>query len=239
MIHLHQIEVTNKAMNNFKKQWLATTGVVLTTGASLLFGSGIRSANAAQIGFNAFSSQAVTTDFNSGFEPYNYIFEAPYVINGNSYTTDSNNLRYDPGFGSMVGRSEGGISNNYEVGFIDIVLGTAAQKVGGFLGGGSVDVKAEFFDELNNLLGTILGAAPNAGNLFAGWEADSGFIKRVRFTDLTSNFSVLILDDFTTEVPEVKVPPEPSKSVPEPVSVLTLLAFGAGSMLKRQQQQKA
>ncbi len=49
--------------------------------------------------------------------------------------------------GSLIGRSEGGISNNYEFGFIDIVLGTAAQKVGGFLGGGSVDVKAEFSDE--------------------------------------------------------------------------------------------
>jgi len=229
-------------MNNFRKQLLATTGIVLRTGASLLVCFGIKSANAAQIDFSAFTSEAVTTDFNSGFELYNHYIQAPYVINGNTYTSDSNNLRYDPAFGSLIGRYEGGISNNYEFGFIDIVLGTAAQKVGGFLGGGSVDVKAEFFDEFDNLLGTILGAAPNRGNLFAGWEADSGLIKRVRFTDLTSNFSVLILDDFTTEVPEVRVPQEPSRSVPEPVSTLSLLAFGAvgtGSLLKHQQQQKA
>lgn len=236
------LQATNKVMNNIKKQLLATTGVVLTTGAALLFGSGIQPTNAAQIGSDAFSSKAVTTDFNSGFAPTNYSFEAPYVINGNTYTSDNNSLRYDPAFGSLIGQSGGGISNNYELGFIDIVLGTAAQKVGGYLGGGSVDVKAEFFDEFNNLLGTILGAASNGGSLFTGWEAESGLIKRVRFTDSTSNFSVLILDNFTTEVPEVEVPTEPSKSVPEPASVLSLLAFGAvaaSSRLKRQQQQKA
>ncbi|MDX2241614.1 MAG: PEP-CTERM sorting domain-containing protein [Leptolyngbyaceae cyanobacterium bins.302] len=196
-------------------------------------------ANAAQIAPSTFGSHTVVTDFDSGFPPYNHFINGPLVVNGNTYTGDRNSLRYDPGFGSTIGRNEGGLSNNYALGFIDVVLGTGAKRAGGYTGGTAPNainparVRVDFFDELDQLLGSVTEEAGFKQGFFAGWEAEQGLIKRVRFNALVETGSVLIIDDFMTEAATVT----PPRSVPEPTSIVGLMVLGMALSWSCRQQQ--
>jgi hypothetical protein len=147
---------------------------------------------------------------------------SPLSLGGNMFTTD------DPFFRvlnvslthGMTGR---GLGTNNEFGFIDVVLGTPVLRAGAVVGvDGAWSATVSFFDQNDVEIGTILESRPGnpdvtGTGVFVGWEADSGLIKRIRFTDTFENpdpelIRITLIDDFTTEV------------IPEPQSLILMCA---------------
>jgi hypothetical protein len=160
------------------------------------------SVNAAQITESDFINPVVF-DYNGLGLPGNNT--TPIVIGGNTYTTNDSNMRYGA-FGTNNCVSGECIGSNTENGFIDIVLNTPTLRAGGWVGFSSGNV--QFFDENDVLLGTVpVAAVPNVSIAFAGWEADTGLIKRIRINDTDSNIFIISFDNLTTEQPaSISVP---------------------------------
>ena len=167
-------------------------------------------ASAGTISIGNFGSGAILQDFE-GLSA-TIFSSSPAIVNGNSYTTDSGIVRYhnfDPPAipVSITGQSGFRLATFTDLGFIDISLGTPVNRVGAFIVGeagfasvGPWTATAEFFDVAGQLLGSVF--ASNAINIssFAGWQADTGLIKRIRFTDTSLNGSVLLVDNLWTQV---------------------------------------
>ncbi|RMF09563.1 MAG: PEP-CTERM sorting domain-containing protein [Alphaproteobacteria bacterium] len=126
------------------------------------------------------------------------------MIDGNTYTTDSGALRYNASFDANC--SNECIGNNSDLGWIDIVLGAPATRVGALVGGANTSYNGfvEFFDVTDSLLGTI-NFGNNNGLVFAGWE-DAGGIARVRVTDTAQNSRIVHMEDFRFERGDIQVP---------------------------------
>jgi hypothetical protein len=150
--------------------------------------------NAAQITEGDFISPVVF-DYNGLGLPNDST--TPIVIGTNTYTTDNSDLRYYA-FGANACVSDECIGSDTDTGFIDIVLNTPTLRAGGWVGFSSGNV--QFFDQNDVLLGTVpVVAVPYVSMSFAGWEADTGLIKRIRINDTTTNFYIISFDNLTTE----------------------------------------
>jgi hypothetical protein len=122
----------------------------------------------------------------------------PLILNGVTYITDTSTFRYANWVRFPVFF---GIANDSDLGFIEVILETPVLRAGGWVAvsGGPV----EFFDESNKLLGTVF--LPTASGqteiptTFAGWQADSGLIRRIRFHDNSPNSRILVLGLVTRE----------------------------------------
>lgn len=162
-----------------------------------------------------------------GLVPGSFNF-TPLVIGGDTYTVLQNpgpfgsltiaNFGF-PGQGPMQGLA---LATSH---FIDIVFATPVFRAGGnvaeFL---PWSASVSFFDESDALLGTVDLSGlnyPTAG--FAGWEADSGLIRRMRITSTsTSNIALMVVDNLMKEASPSVAP------VPEPASLAT---WGLGAIV--------
>jgi hypothetical protein len=188
-------------------------------------------AQAQQIGSGDFGSGKTVVTYDNLGLPFNNL--TPIVIDGDTYRTDDATLRYVNNFGTLMGLSGGGIGSNTELGFIDITLGTAANRVGGNVGVLSDWTSTvTFYDAANVLLGTVNVAgtgSTNAGtNAFAGFQSLVDPIARVRITDTANNGFVILFKNLTTE--------SVTAAVPEPGSVAFFVGMGlsgAGFLARR------
>ena len=143
--------------------------------------------NAAQIGSGAFLVPIVS-DYDGLGLPFNNT--TPVIIDGNTYTTDNTNMRYNP----FAGCTAECIGSDTDTGYIDIILGAPTLRAGGLVAISTGNV--QFFDESDVLLGTV----PVAGiTFFAAWEADSGLIKRIRINDTEANGQIIAFENLTIE----------------------------------------
>jgi hypothetical protein len=142
---------------------------------------------------------------------------APIVINGNTYGTDDGTLRYA---GFSVCFSGSCIGNNTDTGYIDIVLGTPTLRAGGYVSLGS-NGNVTFFDQSDALLGTV--PIDTDAATFAGWQADSGLIARMRITENNLNSQIVVFDNLTVEGGGSGVP-EPGSFVLAAATLAIMLA---------------
>ena len=143
----------------------------------------------------------------------------PLTINGNSYSTDNGSLRYFASNSGCPGGDSTCLNDFSDLGFIDIILGSAVPAVGGLVNPGNVEF--DFFDAGNNLLGTVTVSSANG---FGGW-ADPGGIKEVKVIDHNSDQSSFFFDSLTTGSVRQQTPPS---GTPEPGSVVLI---GAGMLM--------
>ncbi len=188
-------------------------------------------AYAIPIGPGAFGGGSVVTTFD-GLGLPTFSNPTPLVVGGNTFTTDDGIFRYSVFGGISDCVANECIGNDTDTGFIDVVLGAPAFRVGGWVSGASPQnwsIRTDFYNLANVLLGSVnLLNVPTPA--FAGWE-DAGGIGRVRFTDLIQNNRIELLDNFTTESRNVPVP-EPT--------ILLLMGMGlAGLGFARRRRQKA
>ena len=201
-------------MNNiFRKTFI---GIVAGLTHLVILGT----ANATPIGIDAFSGSETVTTFNNLGLPF--LNTGSLSLDGNTYTTDDNRIRI-----STFGHTSGMFGNNTGLGFIDVVLGTPALRVGALVGVPSSHTTAivEFFDPLDNSLGT-LSINFLLGLTFLAFE-DPALIGRVRFTDRTFDV-ILAIDDFRFE----------AASVPEPgaLALFGIGLLGLGVMQRRRRR---
>jgi len=205
------LEDAMTSLNNLYKPLVATAAFALVMAGA---GREVQGAGVA-IGIGDFGPNKVIQDYE-GFGPSG----SRSVIGGDTYSTDSGNFvrihNFDPPAtpAPIIGQSGFRVANFTDLGFIDIVLGTAVHRAGAFfaspgnVGGPGWTATAEFFDEVDALLGSVLTSGAAFTATFVGWETDTGLlIKRIRFTDTTINSSILTLDNLTTEI------------VPEPLTL--------------------
>ncbi len=151
---------------------------------------------AGQIGTGGFVNPSIV-DYNGLGLPQNNT--APIVLGGNTHTTDNNVLRYDP-FGTNNCVDGECIGSDTDTGYIDIVLATPVLRAGGWVGISSGNV--QFFNESDVLLGTVSVTPVNGSTMvFAGWQADTGLIMRIRITDIERNSYIITFDNLTVEAP--------------------------------------
>lgn len=164
------------------------------------------SANAGVIGIGGFSGGETVTTFNTlGLD---FTTAAPLVFNGNTYTTDDGSIRYTDPNSFAANCNDECIGNNSDNGFINIVLGTAQNRVGALVGGSNATFAGfvDFFDAADNLLGSVAyGNSP--GMVFVGWEDLGTGIGRMRLRDTATNGLIVHMDDFRFE--SVSVVPVP------------------------------
>tara|TARA_R110001599_G_scaffold353247_3_gene591237 strand:+ start:1955 stop:2575 length:621 start_codon:yes stop_codon:yes gene_type:complete len=186
---------------------------LLTTFALTLIASA--NVGAGPIALGDFSGSETVTTFNGLGLPFSN--PGPLLINGNTYTTDSGDIRYTDNFEADCDLEC--IGNSSDTGWIDVVLGGFFQRVGGRIGGGTTTYAGfvDFFGVGDVLLGTI-NYGNNDGLVFAGWE-DAAGITRVRINDTASNGRIVHLEDFRFETAAAVEP------VPAPA---TLALFGLG-----------
>jgi hypothetical protein len=190
-----------------RKQVTAAVGLVGALG--LLFAGNVR---AGQIGIGDFSGTETVTTFDGLGLPFSNA--TPLVFDGNTYTTDDGSLRYTEPNSFEADCSGECIGNNTDLGYIDVVLGAPATRVGARVGGNTTTYAGhvEFFDVSNMLLGTIVFGPGNTSLQFAGWEDFAG-ISRFRVTDTAVNGRIVHLDDVRFE---------DAAAVPEPTTMLLL-----------------
>lgn len=195
--------------------------ILLAAGCVGLLGMTGPAARAGLITPGAFGPGTVIVDYDA-VPPG--VFSTPFVIAGDTYATDSGILQVID-FGAIpavTGMSETLIATaTFDgFGFIDVVLATPVLRAGATFGSSSPwTASVSFFDESDSLLGTVeIGGAGGVG-AFAGWEADSGLISRIRAADNTQT-SALGMDNLMLEQ---------ASAVPEPAS-LTLVGLAALGM---------
>ena len=200
---------------------------------AVVVGCGMTSlAIAGPIGPGDFLGSEVVQDYEGLLlQTYTFTFltnPTPLVIGADTYTTDNGELRYASSFGPVVGRSGYGIANHSDMGFIDVVLGTPVTRAGAWIGTSAAwSGDADFFDTADILLGTMSVSGQGSVGAFVGWEATGGaLIQRIRVTDTIANFSVIIMDDLTTET---------AGAIPEPTT-LSLLALGGLGLLRKRRK---
>lgn len=154
--------------------------------------------HAGPIGIGGFSGGETVTTFNSLNLPFSNA--TPLVFDGNTYTTDDGTIRYTQPNGFEANCNNECIGNNSDTGFIDVVLGSAAHRVGALIGGSTTTYAGfvEFFDAADMLIGSV-NYGNNAGLVFVGWEDLTAGIGRARFHDTASNGRIVHMDDFRFE----------------------------------------
>jgi hypothetical protein len=161
-------------------------------------------ASGVQIGPSAFSSAAVVQRFDNLNLPLQNL--GSLILAGDTYSTLSGVYRYQNDWGSLMGRSGGGIGTDSEGDYIDIQLGTPALLAGLYTGSfpRAWSASASFYDSSGTQLALLQTAGQSGESNFLGWKTDSNLITRIRVTDTdSSNFEVAVIDDVIQErVPE-------------------------------------
>lgn len=185
---------------------------------------GMGQAGASLITPGDFSASAFVEDFDGLGLPLSNA--TPIAIGSNTFSVSTSVLRYlDPVSGSYGSPFSGGVvgTSESDTAFMDVTFGVPVPRAGAYVSQGNAAWTAtvEFYDALDNLLGTASLGTAAFGVQFAGWEIDPGQndIARVRFIDTSATTppSVLFIDNLTLD------------AIPEPTAVLALLgalAFG-------------
>lgn len=142
-----------------------------------------------------FSDPTVTTFDGLGLPFFN---ESPLVIDGNTYDTDSQMVRYWSGPLGGDCYANDCISTHGDTDSMEVVLSQPARRAGVWVGVSAATV--DFYDETDSLLGSV-DVTPVLGQYmeFAGWEADVGLIRRLRITDTEANTHVVVIDNLMVE----------------------------------------
>jgi len=132
----------------------------------------------------------------------------PLSVDGVTFTTTRDDNGQSPSFlindfsaSNTFGNAFGTIS--FDLQYIDVTFDTAVQRAGAWVG--ISDSFIEFFDINDVSLGSV-NAIRGGSPVFGGWDAGSNIIKRVRFTDVEANDTIISIDNLTTEVSSVPVP---------------------------------
>lgn len=122
---------------------------------------------------------------------------SPLAVDGHTVATDNGMFRYLP-LGSADCLANECIGTHNDLGYLDIHLGQPMRRAGVWVGSSAATVY--FFDETDAQLGSV-DVTPVAGQTmdFAGWEATSGLIGRIRVTDTESNTKVVTVDNLMVE----------------------------------------
>ena len=192
-------------------------------GATLALGLLSSPGQSAQIGIADFSGNAILETYQGlpliDFLPNGTSNATPLVIGGNTYTTDNNLIRY-ANSGSSVGGSGYALFTGSDLGFIDILFGTAVNLAGISAGvGGATTWKVEFFVS-GSLLASVTQSTLGPGGVFIGWNAGTEKITSLRVTDLSRNNLTIGVDNLRTEI---------VSAVPLPAA-LPLFAAGLSAM---------
>lgn len=180
-------------------------------------------AQAGQIGIGGFSGSENVTTFDGLGLPFTSA--TPRVIGGNTYTTDSGQLRYANTFEANC--SNECIGNDSDLGYIDVKLGSVQNRVGARVGGNAVSYAGfvDFFDAADNLLGSVEYGDETA-LVFIGWEDLSVGIARMRLRDTAANGRIVHMDDFRFETAT-------AVSAPGTVALVGLGLFGLAMLRRR------
>lgn len=179
---------------------------VLSVCALVVIGFTPTGSKAGPIGPGAFGPGTLTTDFDGLGLPDP--FPAPLVIDTLTITSGSGLMRYNNFSGCVGGFSSDCIGTVAPVSFIDIAFNQLMEKAGAWANGLNTipaqgwAIRAEFFDVSDTLLGDVVLNGIGSTTEFAGWE-DSNGIARMRFTDLTPDAFIIVVDDVMVfQVPE-------------------------------------
>jgi hypothetical protein len=171
-------------------------------GATLALGLLSNPVLSAQIGIADFSSNAILETYQGlpllDFNPNGISNVTPLVIGGNTYTTDNSLIRY-ANVGSRAGGSGYGLVTGSDLGYIDILFGTAVNLAGIGAGlGEALTWKVEFFVG-GSLLASVTQSTLGPG-VFIGWDAGTEKITSLRVTDLSDNNRTITVDNLRTEI---------------------------------------
>lgn len=177
--------------------------LVMTLGA---FGiCSLQSTLAGQISIAEFTPAAVVQDFeglpNGSVGP-------SLLLDGDEFIANDYLIEISSKLGPAIGRTGVAIGNRSvsvpsEQGFIDIEFGNPALRAGLYVGVQAPwSAVVDFYDTGNDFVGSIPLSGVGRDSSFAGWEADSGLIGRIRVTDVINDGHSLTIDDFVTEIPE-------------------------------------
>jgi hypothetical protein len=133
----------------------------------------------------------------------------PFVVNDLTFETESGTVRvFTPASGGDIECLGGAGSclgtGTFDLESMDILLASPVTRAGLWVGlwtaTGAYITSADvfFYDQSDNLLGTV--SVEGLRMNFAGWEANSASIARIRVTDTAANGRVIAVDDVTTSV---------------------------------------
>ena len=159
-------------------------------------------ASAVPIGMAEFGAGTTTDTYDGLGLP---LFNAtPLTVSGNTYFSNTDNIRYSGSFGVGAGA---GFGTDGIAGIVDIRLGDTVQRAGiSVLASRDWLGEVAFFGVGNVLLGTISVGGSGGQIVFAGWEELAG-ITMLRISADASNQTVLGFDNLMLE--RVSAVPEP------------------------------
>ncbi len=146
---------------------------------------------AGQIGIGDFTAGASIQDFEI-LGPSTNSYISPLLVGNDTFDGDDHLLRSSSKFGPAIGRTGTALSNDAEksnasVGFIEVLFGQPILRAGLYAGAQFAwEANVEFYDTESNLLGTISPSGIGGDNAFVAWQADNGFIGRIRVVEVAS-----------------------------------------------------
>ncbi|WP_425041065.1 VPLPA-CTERM sorting domain-containing protein [Primorskyibacter sp. S187A] len=184
------------------------------------------SAQAAVIGKADFVGVSVSDYEGLGLD---FSTDTPLDIDGNTYNTDTDSIRYFSDFGGTVGGTAFGLGTESDSGFIEITLGGSYNQAGLQFGQDAAGTARISFFSGTTLLNSFENTTTGIGGIFYGWDAGADLITRVLVEDLSpTNGRILEIDDLHTGNSAVTAP------VPLPAGLpLMLLGLGGLAVMRR------
>ena len=160
---------------------------------------------AGPISSGAFGPNATTTDFDAlglGLKP-----ASPQVIDGHTFSTGNGFIRYQTiGVTSPASATGEQLATDADLDTLSIELDSPKQKAGLLVNGIFSDgweIRVEFLDSSDSVLGFQDIAGAGLGMLFSGWESTGNDIAKINVIDNRRDFRIIAIDNLTLEaIPE-------------------------------------